>query len=137
MIDPIKIEGLVEFQRNLKTLDANLPKVLRIAHNQGAQIVVNWAQPRVAMKTGRAKASVKARSSQRESKVQGGSTRVPWYAWLDFGGSVGRKRSVKRPFLKGGRYIYAGWDATREDVHQALLAALLDVAREAGVEVEP
>lgn len=134
-IEPIKVEGLADFSRNLRKLDNDLPKALRVAHNQVAQIVVNWAQPKVPRKTGRAAQSIKAKSTRTESRVQGGSARAPYYPWLDFGGRVGRKKSVKRPFIKGGRYIYAGLDANREQLTEVLTKSLLDVARQAGVEV--
>lgn len=135
LVDPIRVEGLADFSRNLRKLDNDLPKVLRIAHNRAAQIIVDWAQPRVPTKTGRAAKSVKAKSTRTESRVIGGSTRVPYYPWLDFGGRVGRKRSVKRPFIKGGRYIYEGYSQNTERVLEALTEALLSVASEAGIEV--
>lgn len=135
-IEPIKITGLAEFNRNLRKLDADLPKVLRMAHNEAAQLIVNWAQPRVPRKTGRAAGTLKARSTRTESRVQGGSKRVPWYAFLDFGGRVGPKRSVKRPFIKEGRYIYPALSANYDEFAELLTEKLIEVAKQAGVEVE-
>jgi hypothetical protein len=48
--------------------------------------------------------------------VVGGGARVPWYPWIDFGGSVGRKRSVHRAFLPDGRFIYPGFAARRDEI---------------------
>jgi hypothetical protein len=31
---------------------------------------------------------------------------VPWYGFADFGGKVGKKRSVSRPYIKGGRWLF-------------------------------
>ena len=135
IVDPIKIGGLVEFQRSLRQLDADLPKALRLAGNEAAGLVVGWARPRVPTKSGKAAGSVRATSSQREAKVSGGGARVPWYPWLDFGGSVGRKKSVHRPFLKEGRYIYPGYVRQKDEVQERLTAALIDVAKTAGLEV--
>lgn len=134
-IEPIKIEGLADFSRNLRKLNNDLPKALRVAHNQVAQIVVDWAQPKVPRISGRAAQSVKAKSTRTESRVQGGGARAPYYPWLDFGGKVGRKKSVKRPFIKTGRYIYAGLSANYDQIEDMLVRSLLDVARAAGVEV--
>lgn len=136
VIEPIKITGLLEFRRNLRKLDSELPKALRLAHNEAAQIVVDWAQPRVPRKSGRAARSVKAKSTRTASRVEGGGKRVPYYPWLDFGGRVGPKRSVHRPFVGEGRYIFPGFNRNRDQVHDVLLKALLQVAREAGVEVD-
>lgn len=134
-VDRIKVTGLAEFTRSLRKLDKNLPKGLRLAHNEAAQIVVDWAKPRVPRDSGGAAGTVKARSSRTMTRVSGGSARYPYYPWLDFGGAVGPHRSVRRQFIKEGRYIYPGYTTNRDQVHEALLDALLRVAREAGVEV--
>lgn len=136
MSDAIRIDGLNEFRANLKTLDRDLPKALRVAFNAAADIVVADARPRVPSKTGRARASVKARSTQAFSRVSGGGSKAPHYPWLDFGGRVGRNRSVRRPFLKEGRYIYFSYYRNRNRYVEVLEEALLDVAAQAGVEVE-
>jgi hypothetical protein len=136
IIDPIKVEGLVDFQRSLRALDADLPKALRVAHNAAAQIVVDFARTRVPTRSGKAARSVRATSSQRDARVTGGGARVPYYPWLDFGGRVGRRHAIRRPFIKGGRYIYEGYTQRRGDVEQALTTALLDVCRQAGLEVD-
>lgn len=137
IIDPIKVEGLREFQRNLRTLDASLPKALRLAHNEAAQLVVDWAQPRVPRRSGKAARSVRATSSQREARVTGGGARVPYYPWLDFGGRVGKGKSVRRPFESGGRYIYPGYVRNKPEVEERLMAALLQVCQQAGIAVDP
>ena len=136
-IEPVKVEGLAEFNRNLRKLSADLPKVLRIAHNEAAQLIVNYAQPRVPRKTGRAAGTLKARSTRTESRVSGGSKRASYYGWLDFGGRVGPKRSVHRPFIKQGRYLYPALGANYDKFVALLEDKLIEVARQAGVEVEP
>lgn len=136
LIEPIKITGLSEFNRNLRRIDADLPKVLRKAQNVGAQLIVDWASPRVPLgETGRTRRSVRASSTRTSSRVTGGGARVPWYPWIDFGGRVGRKRSVHRPFDKNGRYIYPGYAARREEIRKALYDALVVVAEQAEMTV--
>ena len=135
-MDPIKIDGLAAFTRNLKKLDSDLPKALRMAFNSCADVVVNDARAGIPTKSGKAKASVKARSTATASRVIGGSRRVPYYPWLDFGGRVGKGRSVSRPFLKEGRYIYNAYFDNRARYAELVEAALLDVARQAGIEVD-
>lgn len=134
-IEPVKIEGLAEFNRDLRKLGSDLPKALRLAHNEAAQLIVDYAKPRVPTKTGRAAGSVKAKSTRTESRVQGGSKRVPYYPWLDFGGRVGPRRSVHRPFIKEGRYLYPALGANYDQFTELLTEKLIDVARQAGVEV--
>lgn len=134
----IAIDGLTEFNRNLKKLDADLPKALRVALNEAADVVVGYAKPRVPKRSGRAQRSVKARSTRTAVRVSGGGNRAPYYPWLDFGGRVGRGLSVQRRFMKDGRYIYEGYFRKKEsgEFQEALNRALLDVARQAGVEVD-
>lgn len=135
MTDAVKIEGLREFQRNLRALDRELPKALRVAFNGAADLIVDEARPRIPVRSGRARASVKARSTQTSARVVGGSRRVPYYPWLDFGGRVGRRNSVSRAFLPRGRYIYAAYDRRRPEFEDGMRDAIVTVARQAGLEV--
>lgn len=136
MTDPIQIDGLKQFSRDLKKLDNDLPKALRIAFNGAADIVVADARPGIPTKSGKAKASVKARSTRTAARVVGGGNRAPYYPWLDFGGRVGRGRSVTRPFLSDGRYIYNAFYDNSKRFGEVLEAALFDVVRQAGIEVD-
>lgn len=136
MTDAIKIEGLAAFTKNLKKLDSDLPKALRMAFNACADVVVTDARQKIPTRSGKAKASVKARSTATASRIVGGSKRVPYYPWLDFGGRVGKSGSIRRPFLKDGRYIYNAYFRNRERYAGLVEQSLLDVARQAGIEVD-
>jgi hypothetical protein len=131
----VKIDGLSQFIRNLKRLDADLPKMNRRAMNDAAEIVLAYARPRVASRTGRAASTLKAQSTQTAVRVAAGGNKAPYYPWLDFGGRVGRRKSVKRPFIGEGRYIYPALAAKRREFEEALSKALTDTAQAAGLEV--
>lgn len=138
MADVIRIVGLREFNRNLRRMDKDLPKGLKRAGDQAAQLVVNEARPRVPLGPGRgghARSSVKAASTRTAARVRGGGRKFPYYPWLDFGGRVGRNRSVRRPYLTEGRYIWSAFADRRRAVQDTLQDALVGVARSAGVEV--
>lgn len=136
MAEAIKIDGLAEFSRNLRKLDADLPKALRVALNGAADVVVGYAVPRVPKRSGKAARSIKARSTRTAVRIAAGGSRAPYFPWLDYGGRVGRNRSVQRAFMKDGRYIYAGYFAKKEEFTAVLTQALLDVAAQAGVVVD-
>lgn len=136
MADAIRIQGLAEFVRSLKQIDADLAKVLRVAFNEAGQTIVTEARSRVPVKSGRAKASVKARATQTAFRIVGGSNKVPYYPWLDFGGTIRPRNTIHRPFLKDGRYIYAAYFKHRDELATNLEEALLNAARAAGVEVD-
>ncbi len=135
-VDPIKITGLAEFNRSLRKINADLPKELRGALNTGAEVIVRWGQARIPTKSGKARKSLRASSTRTAARVTGGGARVPYYPWLDFGGKVGRKKSVKRAFLSNGRYIFAGYSANAEEIHETIVDALIEVAESAGVAVD-
>ncbi|MFR9804616.1 hypothetical protein ACL02T_20370 [Pseudonocardia sp. RS010] len=138
LVKPIRVEGLREFSRSLRRMDADLPKGLREAGNAAAKIVVNAAKPKVPTgpgKGGHAKSSIKAASTRTAARVQGGGKRFPYYPWLDFGGRVGRKRSIRRPFLREGRYIWAAYAANDERIQEELVDQLKKVAQNAGLGV--
>lgn len=135
MSDPIKIEGLKEFQKQLRTIEDGLQKQLRVALNQGADIIVDAATKRMPRRTGAAIASIKAQSSQREARVIGGSKKAPYVGWLEFGGKVGRDKKTKRPFIKGGRYVFPAFGAHRDEVLEIIVRELDALARDAGMEV--
>ena len=136
MTEAIKIDGLAQFVRNLKKLDADLPKALRVGFNDAAQIIVDYAKPKVPHRSGKAAGSIRKASTQTAVRVKEGGKRAEYMPWLDFGGKVGRKKSVRRPFLKEGRFLYAGLHAEREQIMAAVEKALLDAAASAGVDVE-
>lgn len=133
----IKIDGLAQFSRNLKKLDSELPKALRIAMNEAADVVVSAARPKVPKRTGRAARSIRVASTRTAVRVRAGGSRAPHYPWLDFGGRVGRRRSVIRPFLREGRYLYDVYFDKRDsgELQRVLEKALLKVAEQAGIEV--
>lgn len=136
MPERITITGLREFQAHLRSMDAGLPKMLRIVLNDASGVVIDWARPRIPSRTGRARGSLKARSSQRESRVAIGGARAAWVPWLDFGGEGKRKgRPPARPFLREGRYLYQGLKVKRAEVTEIMSAGLTQLAKDAGLDV--
>lgn len=138
MAEPIRITGLREFQRALRAMDANLPKQLRLALNKASAEVIDYAQPRFPRVTGRAAASLKARSSQREARVALGGRRAPHAPWLVYGGQGRIKgRPAPRLFIKAGRDFgpYAALDHRRERITEIMDDALGQLARDAGLDV--
>lgn len=137
MPEAIQIEGLAEFRRGLLAIEADWSATegLKRVGDEAAGLVVAWAKPRIPRADGRAADSVRASSTQTAAKVTGGGARVPYYPWLDFGGRVGRKRSVHRPFDKSGRYIYPGFEAVRPDVIRTLAEGFTRTIRKVGWEV--
>jgi len=137
MSDQIRIEGIAEFQRALRQVDKDLPKQVRIILNQAVTLVIDWALPRIPTRSGRARQSVKARSSQREARAVIGGKRAPYMPWLDFGGEGKVKgRPAPRPFIKRGRYLYQGLEHTQDDVTKIMEDGLRALAAGAGLDMD-
>lgn len=136
--EPVKVEGLDSFRKSLKVLDRDLPKALRLAFNEAADVVVSEATRKIPRRSGRAQRSVKAKSTQSAARISGGGNKAPYYPWLDFGGRVGRNKSIIRPFKKEGRYIYDAYHrkSASGEFAAVLERTLTNVARSAGVEVD-
>jgi len=138
MTEPLKIEGLREFSRGLKAMDNDLPKQLRRGLNEVADEVIDLAASRVPLRTGAARRSLKSKSTRTLVRASGGSSRVPYYPWLDFGGRVGKNNSVVRPFLRRGRYLYPAYDEMKAsgEFEEKLEAVIRRLADGAGIEVD-
>ena len=133
--DAIRIEGLKELNRSLRSMDRNLPKALRLAGNEAAQVVVNEARARVPRKSGRAARSIKVSSTRTLVRVSEGGNGAVYMPFLDFGGAVGRRRSVRRPFIKKGRYLWKSFADHRAQVEETYRDELAKVARDSGIEM--
>lgn len=131
----IQVEGLRELRKALRDAEDATPKALRLAGNDAAELVVDASKSRMPSKSGRAKRSVRATSSQTSASVSGGGRRVPYYGWLDFGGSVGKGRSIKRPFIRSGRYLFAAYDSNKGKIADKLEGRIREVVKDAGLDV--
>jgi hypothetical protein len=130
------VKGLKPLASALKKVGPEAPKGLRIALNSVAEIVVKAAVPLVPRKSGAAAKSIKVKSTRTSARIAAGGSRVPYYPWLDFGGKVGRHKSVVRDFYRSGRYIYPTIAKKQVDIQKALEKALADVVTAAGLEVK-
>lgn len=135
IVDPIKVRGLRDLQGALKRMDGESQKKLRLVLNEVAETVAAGTRRRVPRRTGAAAASVKVASSQREARIKEGSAKAPYMPWLDYGGKTGKKKSVKRPFVKDGRYLYPTYRANKSSLLPALEKAIVELAKESGLEV--
>lgn len=124
----IVVEGLRELQSSLREVSDELPRELRKINKAAADLVVPAAQRRAPSVSGRLRKSIVARAEQRGASIKGGGKRVPYFGFIDFGGRVGRNKSVERPFIKRGRIIYPAVDEQHDriiELHEAGIAALL------------
>jgi len=133
----IKVTGLKEFSRSLRKIDSEAPKQLRLLGNRIAQVVVREAQTKIPSgppARGHVSSSIRASSTRTAVRVSGGGKRFPYYGWLEFGGAVGIKKSVRRPVKKEGRYIWPAFVANKARLQADLRTGLVETAKSAGFE---
>jgi len=131
----IDVEGLNQFVKGIKAVDRELAKDMRRGLNQAIDLVVDVARADVPRRSGRAAKSLRSASTQTAARIVAGGQRAPYYPWLDFGGRVGRGRSVQRKFYSDGRYIFPALARTRPDVERLVMAAIAATGAAEGIEV--
>jgi hypothetical protein len=134
LIDTIRIEGLAQLNRSLRALGSDMPKALRLAANEAAEIVIDTARAKVPRRTGKASASIRASSTRTAARVTAGGRRAPYFPWLDYGGRTGRNNTARRPFIADGRYVYPAFREKRAEFERILRETLTRVIRDAGLE---
>jgi hypothetical protein len=133
----VKITGLGELRTALRAMGGNLDKAMgaelyKIATE--VAIATQMAMPEI---TGHARGTVRpfvVRGGARVSEGTGESD--DYVGWLDFGGHVGLHRSISRPVIKTGRYLYAQGLKLRPQTIMALDKAIDNAAKAAGLAVE-
>ena len=133
-----KITGVKELNLAFRAVDTELPKELRVEFLVIAQKVATRVRAAMPWVTGEAASSVTAGATQRTAYVQEGINGGPkkdYVPWLDFGGEVGRNKSVSRPFIAGGRYLYPIAASEEDASGQAAIDAVERVAKRAGLDV--
>lgn len=147
----VTITGVKEIQAALRQLDGESQKLMKAAFDDVAQILVRDVKRRMPTgpaKGGHAESTVKSTSQQREGRIREGGRKYPYVPWLDFGGTVGKGRSgqgdtntarerspgnsgtagsVKRKFIRSGRYLYPSLDRNYDEVYTAMHQALIDL----------
>lgn len=133
----VSVEGLAELRRALGKIDGELPKVLRAKLIPIGKRIADRARGMVPVRSGRAAASVRSGVSGNRAYVQGGKASVPYYGWLDYGGTLrpsgGRRNTITRPKIAGGRYLFPAIEAMASQTARAAADAFEDTARQAGL----
>lgn len=132
----IQVHGLADLQKALRQIERTLPKELGFGLAEAAKIVADAARPKVPHRTGAAQASIKVRKQQRSASLAVGGTKAPYYPWLDFGGTVGPARSIRRQFIPGGRYIFPTLKQKDAEVKAKVDDVIARLAKQAGFETE-
>ena len=132
----VKVTGVAEFNAALRRADKAAKEKLQAAGREAAGLVASFAEGRIERLSGAAARSIRILSATGATKVSGGDTNTPYFAWLDFGGRVGRKKSVRRRFIKSGRYIVPGYAENQEKINEILTNAVRAAFEQSGIQTD-
>lgn len=138
MADAITVVGLKEFGSDVAELDVDLPKTVRAALVDTAELVAADASSAFPVMRGRAAASVSSKTVGNMAAVAMGGSRAPHAFWLNHGGAVGRNNSIKRAYTQKGRYVVPAYERLSSSgaIDDVMGSVLTDSARRAGIEVD-
>lgn len=99
----VRARGLDGFTHELEVAQDRLIDGVRSLMSELADETADDARTRArrGQKTGASMNSIRAMGPV----VRAGDD-VPWYGFADFGGRVGRNRSIHRTYIKGGRWLF-------------------------------
>lgn len=99
----VKARGLDGFQADLEVAENAFVSGVRDLMSELASDVGSDARRRAFPDklTGASAGSIRA-----QGPVVRAGDGVPWYGFADFGGTAGVKRSIKRRYIKGGRWLF-------------------------------
>lgn len=144
----VVVSGLKEVRTGLRKLAPELLPELRDELKQVGAKVVTDAKRRapVGRQTwdrhpGAARDAIRVVSGGNTVYIVGGKKKVPYFGWLDFGGTLkatGKKRPARtntqvRPLFQRGRMIYPAIDENEHHIMQGALAALDHARDKAGI----
>ncbi len=134
----VRVLGLRDFQRSIQRLDRGIHRDMDKALRGAAKIVATTAKPTLPTGPaagGHARSSVRPYAKTGSAGVRGGGSRFPYYGWLEFGGRVGPDGSVRRRWVKKGRYLLPAFLANRVRVRREMARVVARAARAAGLRV--
>lgn len=132
----VTVTGLRDLSKAFKALDTDAVDAMKAALKAIAEGVAADVRSRVPRRSGRMAGSYVPRGSVKGASIAFAGTRAPYAPWIEFGGSVGKARSVRRPVVKGGRYLYPAIDDNMADVEQKVADAISDLTSKYGFRVD-
>ncbi len=132
----VAVDGIDRVRRSLRELSPAAARGLRVGLNEVSDYLIGKITPKIPSRSGKARRSVKKRSTQAAVRIAVGGRAAPYYPWLDWGGKVGPNNSVVRPYLGDGRYVYPTLAQERDAIERRVQDVLDRIARDAGLEVD-
>lgn len=133
----IEVQGLKTVTRQLRRMDDGVLQELKKVHIQSANIVYRNAMPRVPVRSGRLKSTMRVSGTTRSGSVKAGAKRsAPYAGPVHFGWPT--RPNVNKEWFGGPIYpnpfLYDALDARRSEVEDMFFRGVQKVARRAGLQ---
>lgn len=122
---------MAEFKAALRHVSDDIGDLMLSELEDIARGVAQDASRLVPRRSGAAAASYRPQGPA----VTFGGPQAPYVPWLEFGGKVGRSKSVSRPYVKRGRYLYPVIARDLADIEKRV-DALIEQASNGWLEVD-
>jgi hypothetical protein len=140
MSEHVRIIGLDHFRRGISGMRRSLDPRVRHFLSEAAHTVADSARPRIPIGPaigGHAVTSLTPYVRSNSAGVYAGGSLYPYYAWLDFGGTISpRGTPIHRPYLKKGRYIWKAFSEERKPIMVKAQRVVGDLGVSFGIDVE-
>jgi hypothetical protein len=132
----IEVQGVKVVLRQLRQMDDGTKQELKKVYVRSAELVYRNALPRVPVRSGRLKGSMRVTSTTRAGAVRAGGKRsAPYAGPVHFGWAS--RPNLQRSWYGGpispNPFLYAALDARRSDVQAAFELGIMKAAKKAGL----
>jgi len=132
----IEVQGAKKLIRQINQLDNGLKQELKGVFIESAAIVYRRALPKVPVRSGRLKDTVRKSATTRQGSVKAGNAKVPYAGPIHFGWP--NRPNYNKEWFGGpiapNPFLYAALDERRDDVEFQFYKGLMKVARKAGLD---
>jgi hypothetical protein len=135
----IEVQGVKVVTKRLRQMDDGTKQELKSVYVQSANIVLRNALPRVPVRSGNLKSTLRVSSSTRSGSVRAGGKRSAPYAGPIHFGWPNRPNLAKDWYggpIRPNTFLYAALDARRAEVEDAFFRGVMKVAKKAGLNPE-
>lgn len=132
----VEVSGIPEVLGYLAALDRAEHEALDRVIDDAADATADRARARMPLGPaagGHLRGSVEVdRAEGLQATVHHGGARFPYAGWLEFGGHVGRRHAVARPWIPRGRYLYPALSTVYPGLEPSMIEHMRSAAAEAG-----
>jgi hypothetical protein len=132
----VRVRGGAKLMAELGVFGRQLPRVVKQAAKEAATPVARQTKAVVPFgpaKGGHVRSSIRVATSRRGVAIRSGGNRFRYYPWLEFGGRVGRRKSVHRERIRAGRYLYPSLVANRAGIERTMNRLIVRAALGSGL----